>query len=176
MVLTQHRRVIGVFSNRYQAEQALNLLKAAHFQATQIFLATKDPRYQPLGQDKVMRGMVDQARQGAITGSVQGLGKGNVWGTATGLVLGLGVLAIPGVGPVLLASGAGTALAFALTSGTVGAAAGGLIGGLIGLAVTESQMKEYNKLVSQGEYIIMVSGSDNDVQRAESILSSIPNC
>ncbi len=53
----------------------------------------------------------------------------------------------------------------------IGAAAGGLLGGLIGLGIPEERAKVYNDRVSQGHYLVMVSGSLASVRLAEKTLS-----
>ncbi len=173
MVLSQHQRTIGVFSSRKEAGQALNHLKDSGFPMAQVSLIAKDSApNQQLDDDEVMRNLANKARQGATTGSVQGLVKGNKLGSVAGLLLGVSTLAIPGVGQVILAGSAGTVIAFAFSSGAIGAASGGLIGGLIGLAATEAQVKSYGESVLRGNYLVMVQGSDEEIYRAESIISA----
>ena len=171
MVLSQHKRTIGIFSSRQEARDALKQLKTSGFPMAQVSLFTKDSdRNQQLSNDEVMSGLVNQARQGATTGSVQGLVTGNKLGGVAGLLLGVSTLAIPGIGHAILAASAGTVITFALSSGTIGAASGALIGGLIGLGVTEAQVKSQGEFVPQGDYLLVVEGTDNDIYRAESIL------
>jgi hypothetical protein len=92
-------------------------------------------------------------------------------GGLTGLLVGLGSLAIPGVGPVILAGEVATAIATTLAGGAIGAAAGGLLGALIGLGIPEERARVYNDRVSRGHYLLIVSGSDEQIARAEAILN-----
>jgi hypothetical protein len=71
----------------------------------------------------------------------------------------------------MLAGAAGTAIATTLSGGAIGAAAGSLLGALIGLGIPEERAKVYNDRVSRGDYLVIVDGSDDDIRRAESILS-----
>ncbi|MBV8885226.1 MAG: hypothetical protein JO235_14695 [Chroococcidiopsidaceae cyanobacterium CP_BM_RX_35] len=172
MVLSQQRRTIGIFSSRRAAGQALDQLRAAGFPMAQVALVSQDTilnRYH--SDDKVMSELVEQARQGATTGSVPGLVTGNKIGSVAGLVLGISTLAIPGVGHAILAASAGTVIAFALSSGAIGAVSGGLIGGLIGLGVTEVQVKRQSESASQGNYLLTAIGTVDEIYLAESILS-----
>jgi hypothetical protein len=63
-----------------------------------------------------------------------------------------------------------TALGTALTGGAIGAAGGSLVGGLVGLGIPEGQAKIYGDRISQGGYVVMVEGTEDDISRAESIL------
>jgi hypothetical protein len=89
------------------------------------------------------------------------------------LLIGLGTLAIPGVGPVMLAGAAATAIATALAGSAIGAAAGGLVGGLIGLGIPEEQAQLYHDHVVQGDYLVIVDGTDAEILRAGAILKRL---
>jgi hypothetical protein len=105
----------------------------------------------------------DGAKAGAATGGVLG-GLG-------GLLVGLGALAIPGIGPVVAGGALATALATTAAGGAIGAAAGGITGALVGLGIPEEQAKRYNDRVNRGDYLVMVDGTEDELRRAEPILS-----
>jgi hypothetical protein len=110
----------------------------------------------------------NKADEGAATGAVTG----GAIGGLTGLLVGLGALAIPGIGPVMLAGATATALATALSGGAIGAAAGGLLGALVGLGIPEERARVYNTRLSQGDYLVFVDGTDDEIRRAGAILSN----
>jgi hypothetical protein len=85
--------------------------------------------------------------------------------------VGLGALAIPGIGPVMLAGATATAIATTLSGTAIGAATGGLIGALIGLGIPEERARVYYDRVSRGDYLVMVEGTEEEIRRAELILS-----
>ncbi|MGF1675438.1 MAG: YsnF/AvaK domain-containing protein [Rivularia sp. (in: cyanobacteria)] len=95
---------------------------------------------------------------------------GGALGGITGLLVGLGTLAIPGIGPIMFAGAEATAIATTLAGGAIGAATGGLVGALIGLGIPEEKAKVYSDRVSGGSFLVMVTGTDAEVQRAESIM------
>lgn len=158
----RHRRAIGVFSHRGDAEVALGELQAAGFSMNQVSLIAKDDRTGIAGHHEHGNKADEGLKSGAITGGALG-------GLA-GLLVGLGALAIPGVGPVILAGEVATALATALTGGVIGAAAGGIVGGLTGLGIPDEQAKVYSDRFSRGHYLVMVEGTDAQLDRAETIL------
>ncbi|MCL1468457.1 general stress protein [Argonema galeatum] len=169
MVQGHNRRAVGVFSNRRDAEDALHELRDAGFQMDRVSLIAKDVDGDDRFSDANVRDINDDTK--ADDGAKKGALAGGAVGGLTGLLVGLGALAIPGIGPVMLAGATATALATALSGGAIGAAAGGLIGGLIGLGVPEERARVYSDRVSHGDYLVMVDGTDDEIGRAETILS-----
>lgn len=159
------RRAIGVFSHRHDAEAALGELRSAGFSMNQVSLIAKDERLVDRHSDR-HHGDDNKADEGLRSGAITG----GVLGTLGGLLVGLGALAIPGVGPVILAGATATTLATALTGGVIGAAAGSIVGGLVGLGIPEEQAKVYSDRFSRGHYLLMVEGTDAELDRAEAIL------
>ena len=169
----QSKRAIGTFSNHADAEKALHELRDSSFPMNQVSIVGQD-----MNRNSSMSGAQGSDRLSdlddgnkADEGAKKGAATGGAVGGLTGLLVGLGMVAIPGVGPVMLAGAGATALATALTGGAIGAATGGIVGGLVGLGIPEKEARTYSDRVDQGHYLVMVEGTDADVQRAESILS-----
>lgn len=163
MALTQTRRAIGTFPTRHAAEQALHELERSGFPMDKVSVIARDDRTDRLAGANVSGNKADD---GAKTGAVSG----GALGGLTGLLVGLGVLAIPGIGPVMLAGAGATVLATALSGTAIGAAAGGLLGALVGLGIPEKEAQVYSDRVSRGDYLVMVQGTDTDIQHAEQVL------
>lgn len=168
-MIGQTKRATGTFSNHQQAESALGELRDSGFNMDQISIIGNN-----INHDSDMAG----AQQGehlndldnrAGEGAAKGAASGGTVGGITGLLVGLGLVAIPGVGPVMLAGAAATALATTLTGGAIGAATGGLLGGLVGLGIPKDRAKVYSDRVEQGDYLVMVDGSDQEIRQAEAI-------
>ncbi len=171
------KRAIGTFSSYETAETALRELKDHGFSMdrvsvvgnninrhTEVTGAHTSSRLTDIGN---MDSLENEAEETAQKGAVAG----GTLGGLTGLLVGLGAIAIPGVGPVMLAGAAATAIATAISGSVVGAAAGSLAGGLVGLQIPEDRAQVYSEQVSQGDYLIMVEGSEADITLAESVLS-----
>jgi len=168
MAIGKHRRAVGVFPNRQQAEQALSELRDRGFPMDRVSIVAKDAnRRDEIAGTEVKERVGNKADDGAKTGVVAG----GALGGLTGLLVGLGALAIPGIGPIMLAGAGATALATALSGGAIGAAAGGLLGALAGLGIPEERAKAYQHRISQGDYLVMVEGTEAELRQAESILS-----
>ena len=166
----RHRRAVGVFSRRADAERALHELRDSGFPMNAVSVVAKDDEGQGNigGVDVHDRVDDNKADEGAKTGALAG----GALGGLTGLLVGLGLLAIPGVGPIMLAGATATALATTISGGAIGAAAGGLLGALIGLGIPEDRARVYNDRLSRGDYLVMVDGTDEEISRAETILNN----
>ncbi len=139
--------VVGVFTNRVQAEDAIAELRRAGFRDSQIGLVarTVDGDVQRTdGNGETMAG------EGAVAGAVAGAGIG-------GLV-GLGVISgvIPVIGPAIAA---GT-LGVILTNALGGAAIAGIVGALVGLGVPEDDAQYYESEVKGGRYLVTVEAAE----------------
>ena len=167
MALGQHKRAVGVFPTRGEAERALNELRDSSFPMDRISVVARDAdNNSDIAGADVRDRVGNKAEEGAGIGALTGGGLGGI----TGLLVGLGALAIPGIGPVMLAGATATAIATTLAGGAIGAVAGSLAGALVGLGIPEEQARVYNERVSRGEYLVIVDGTDEEIARAGAIL------
>lgn len=163
----RQRRAVGVFADRHAAERALQELSSSGFNMNRVSVIARDgDRESNIAGAEVSDQVGNKADDGAKVGAVSG----GVLGGLTGLLVGLGTLAIPGVGPIVLAGEVATALATTAAGGAIGAAAGGLVGALVGLGIPEERARVYNDRVSQGGYLVIVDGTEQEINRAEAIL------
>jgi hypothetical protein len=168
MIMSQQRRAVGTFATRYEAEQALNELQYSGFPMRKVSIIAQDADSEKeLAGVKTRNELSNRGDEGAKTGAVAG----GALGGLTGLLVGLGTLAIPGVGPIVLAGEAATALATTAAGGAIGAATGGLVGGLVGLGISEDRARIYGDRISRGEYLVIVDGTDAEINQAQAILN-----
>ncbi|EAW37462.1 general stress protein [Lyngbya sp. PCC 8106] len=168
MVLRANKRAVGTFPNRRDAEKALHKLRDSDFPMDRVSIIAQDSE----APDRIGETEVHDQHQGnkADDGAKTGALTGGALGGLTGLLVGLGALAIPGIGPIMLAGAAATTIATTAAGGAIGAAAGGLIGSLIGLGIPEEHARTYNERVSKGHYLVMIDGTDDEIQNAETVL------
>ncbi|MBV9387869.1 MAG: general stress protein [Chroococcidiopsidaceae cyanobacterium CP_BM_ER_R8_30] len=167
MTLGLDQRAVGVFSSRRDAEYALQELRDAGFSMDKVSVVAKDAdRTDNIAGADVSKRVGNKADEGAGYGAAAG----GTLGGIGGLLVGLGTLAIPGIGPIMLAGAAATTLATTAAGAGIGAAAGGLIGALVGLGIPEGRARVYNERVSQGDYLVIVDGTENEIRQAEAIL------
>jgi hypothetical protein len=131
--------VVGVFEDKGKAERAIERLRDAGFDASNIGYAGHGEASAVTDAD------AKDVTAGAASGAVGG---GVVGGVLGALAAGL----IPGVGPII---GAGI-LAATVGGAAAGAAAGGLLGGLTGLGVSEDDAKYYESEFKSGRTIVAV--------------------
>lgn len=167
MVVGIHRRSVGVFSHRRDAEQALHELKQSGFPMDRVsVIAQNTDRDDEIAGTPVQEKVGNKADEGATTGAISG----GVLGGLGGLLVGLGTLAIPGIGPIMLAGATATTLATTLAGAGIGAVAGGLLGALIGLGIPEERARVYEDRVRRGHYLVIIDGTDAEIAQAEAIL------
>jgi len=183
MTVINNKRAVGVFSNHQQVENALAELQDNGFDMNQVSVIAKhsedlDQRYR-IGNTRVAESSETTHEISQETthhpshideGARTGMGAGGAVGGLTGLLIGLGTIAIPGIGPVMLAGAVATAIATTLAGGVIGAAVGGLFGSLVGLGIPEDRAQVYHDYVVDGDYLVIVDGTEAEVVRAETIL------
>ena len=162
MTANNLKRAVGTFPTRQDAEVALTQLRDAGFNMDKISAIAKNPQGGDIA-DVEVKSSADRAQDGAETGAVMGATTGGM----LGIIGSLSVLAIPGVG---VATEVAVLLGNALLGSGVGAAGGSLVGALVGWGIPEEQATYYNELLSQGSYIVLVEGTEAEVNGAEAIL------
>ncbi|AFZ35767.1 cobalamin-5'-phosphate synthase [Stanieria cyanosphaera PCC 7437] len=167
MEVIPRKRGVGLFSDRRQVELAVSKLKNSGFPMEQVAIIVRNAQ-----QEQEIHGIEVQDYRGNHTqeGAVTGILTGGAIGSITGLLVGLGVLAIPGIGPILLAGAEATALVTALAGGTIGGVTGGLVGALIGLGIPETRVKIYRDGILNGDYLIVIDGTESQLVEAQHIL------
>ncbi len=138
--------VLGVFTSKEHAEEAIAELKDAGYDADNISVVMKDD------EDIVGRG----AASGGVTGAVIG--------GVVGLVAGLAGFLVGG--PIAAAAG----LTGALATTAAGAATGGLTGVLVGMGVAKADADAYEKYVQSGGILVASPVKEEDESEAEAIL------
>ncbi|WP_416667071.1 histidine kinase [Egbenema bharatensis] len=161
----QYKRAVGVFERREDLEAVIRALKDANVDMNRVSLIARHVDNVE-GADEITDRGDNEAQEGAGIGA----STGTVLGGVGGLLVGLGVLAIPGVGPILAAGAEINALASTLAGAGIGAATGGIVGALVGLGIPEEHANMYNDRVKAGQYLLLVSGTEADVNRVESIM------
>lgn len=151
------RNIVGVFTSRADAEQAIEKLHSAGIADRRISFLTPDTPHKTVESVPTTAG--EQPGMGRAVGSLVG----GALGTAGGLHAGaaLASIMIPGVGPVLAAG---------LIAGALGAAAGVAAGGAAGENLEDSltegvptdEMFIYEDALRQGRSVVIAAVEDDD--------------
>jgi len=169
MATTERDVLVGVFSERRAAEQAVADLRQAGFTHEQIGFVSQQSEVQIPAADAPggdmpegsvgPHGTGEDVSKTATTGAVVG---GTIGGT---LAAAAASLLITGIGPVL----AGGVLAAALGGAAVGAAGGTLLGSLASMGVPEEEVQSYERDLQSGRILVTVR-TDGRYGQAEAIL------
>ncbi|MBW4444874.1 MAG: hypothetical protein KME10_27535 [Plectolyngbya sp. WJT66-NPBG17] len=163
--------VVSIFSSHVEAEAAVLELQKAGFDMQKISIIGKN--YETSEHVRGFLTWKDTAKVGA--------GEAGYWGSffggLFGILTGAGLLFIPGIGPVIIAGHAAGILAGwieGMIVGGVGAAvAGGLVGALVGLGIPKEQALKYETEIKAGRFMVIVSGTDGEIDRAQQILRNL---
>lgn len=161
--IQQQKRAVGTFPTRQDAESALISLRDAGFNMDKISAIAQDAEGNEKLANVEVKSSSQRAKDGAETGAVMGATTGGM----LGLIGSLSVLAIPGVGA---AAEVAILLGNALLGSGIGAAGGSLVGALIGWGIPEKEAVYYNELLSEGSYVVLVEGTEAEINGAEAIL------
>jgi hypothetical protein len=153
MTTHQHTTAIGVFTERAQADRALEALHNAGFTDDMIGFIQRDLRNADTRRAATdateMPATADDKAGAAATGAVGGGILGGLLGAAAALV-------IPGIGPAI----AGGILITTLGGAAIGAVAGGLIGALTNMGIPEDEARYYQQELKAGRTLVTVNAGD----------------
>jgi outer membrane lipoprotein SlyB len=162
------KNAVGTFSERDRVESVMSQLQASGFSMHNVSIV--DPHSQTASAtvgkltDPVVESEADLNRNQAVD-RIQhnAAGASAIGSVAGGVVAGLTTLAFPAFsGAVVLVGMAAGAF--------YGAVSGGLLSNEIGITLPEAQAKHYSELLEQGNYLVVLKGTEIDLDRAESIL------
>lgn len=171
--MTYPHSVIAHFPSHIEAEGVVLELQKHGFDMQKLSIIGKD--YQTAEHVRGFLTWKDTAKVGAAGGVYWG----SFFGGLFGILAGAGVVFIPGIAPIVIAGPIAGVLAGWLEGTIVGgagaAAVGGLAGALGGLGIPKNEVLKYEDKIQAGEFIILVTGSDDDVRQAKKILDRIDN-
>lgn len=172
------KNAVGMFPERDRVESAMSQLQASGFSMNNVSVV--DPHAQTadttLGKltDPVVESPEDATRVGIASlkenrpiDKIQhgAAGATAICSVAGGVVAGLTTLAFPAF--------SGAVVLIGMAAGAFyGAVSGGLLSNEIGITLPEEQAKHYSELLEQGNYLVVLKGTEPDIDRAESILKA----
>lgn len=163
--------VIGVFTNRPQAERAVQDLRNTGVNEEKISIVAREGYIH--GDDnntndsyvKMVKEKDNDNQYNATSEDKQNLSTGTTAGGAiggvAGLLAGAGLFTIPGVGPILALG--------PIISGLAGAAAGGITGGLVDLGISPDVGDRYQAEVERGGILAAVECDQTKINNVAAI-------
>ena len=125
--------VFGIYQNRVQLEDAVNVLHKAGFRNTDTSVL--------FSENEGSKDFSHERHTKAPEWAISAAGLGAVVGGALGFVVAIGAVAIPGVGPLFVTAGSIMGM---LAGAGLGGTAGAIIGALIGIGIPEYEAKRYD--------------------------------
>lgn len=152
--------IVHVYDSMAAAEAAVRKLDQGNFPIKQVSIMAQD-----MTSEKEVHGFIttgDVAKAGAGTGA---------WfGGLFGLLVGAAFIWAPGFGPLFVAGPLAAALLGGVEGAVAGAAGGGLLGALFGWGISKQQIVKYEETLKAGQYLLVAHGSQEEVERARTIL------
>ncbi|NMG10393.1 general stress protein [Brasilonema sp. UFV-L1] len=168
MAVSNQKRAVGVFGNRKAAEQALNELKDSGFSMEKVSIIAKNVDQGEQLANAQVTSRVGDENVSTATGVVADTLAATTWGS---ILVGLTSLALPSIGAVLAAGSVAVALASSVGGVAVGAAAShNLVKALADLGIPEERARHYGDRLHQGDFMVIVDGTDEEIQPAEAVL------
>nr|RNJ65613.1 MAG: hypothetical protein EDM05_30165 [Leptolyngbya sp. IPPAS B-1204] len=167
---TAQMRGIGVFSDQESLAEALQQLKANNFAMERISVIARDADDSQNVEGAEVSDEVGDQKVRSATGIVTDAVRSATWGS---LLVGLSSLAIPGLGAIIAVGSVGTALlaGFAGTGLSL-AEFNNMANAFMKLGVPETEARMYAEALSTGQNLVIVEGSDAEVQQAEAVFKN----
>lgn len=169
MVNNPHVRGIGLFSNAEPLEQAINQLKTDSFELSHISVIARGIEKTAEAEDVQVSQQIGDQPVASSTGIVTDAVRGATWGS---LLFGLTSLAIPGLGAMIAAGSVGVALLTGVAgTGLSLANFNNLVKAFTDLGITEADARVYSDRLSSGDYLVIVEGRPDELEKAGNALS-----
>lgn len=164
----QSKHAIGLFSKRQDAEQFLDELNQSGVDMERVSLIAQEAREE--GQEAGSIEVSDRLGEHKISDTGEMVKDTFVTGATGFFLLGLTSLAIPGVGVLLAAGSLGAALIATVTSSGIAAlSSNNLVQALKQYGVPAEEASVYSDRLQQGDYLVSIEGSEQDVKQAENL-------
>jgi hypothetical protein len=164
------KNAVGAFPARDRVESAMNQLQASGFAMNNVSVVDPDPKTTETTVGNMAEPVVESPADATRDRPLDRIqhsaaGASAIGGVAGGVVAGLTTLAFPAF--------AGAVVLVGMAAGAFyGAVSGGLLSNEIGITLPEEQAKHYSDLLEQGNYLVVLKGTEIDIDRAESILKA----
>ncbi len=151
---------VGVYHTHDGAEAAVKALDQSGFDMRKLSIVGKDYHTEEhvVGYYNTGDRVMAWGKSGAF------------WGAMWGLLFGSAFFMIPGVGPVLMAGPLVAALVSMMEGAVVVGGLSALGGALVSIGLPENDAVRYKTQIAAGKFLLLVSGTSDDITRAEGLL------
>ena len=168
--MAKHKNGLGTFTDLHQLESALDRLKSAGIHMNNVSVVVPESSSAAPQSAQLTEPEVQSEQEFTSSHPVAQIGQvaakaGAVGSVVGGAVAALTTLAFPAFSGAVVLVGMATGAFY-------GAVSGGVLGGEGGLEISETQAQHYADLLAQGHYVLTVKGSDDEIDRSESVLKT----
>lgn len=155
---SQPEHTVAVYDTHEQAEAAIRLLAKSGHDMKRLSIVGQEysTEERPIGFINAGDRIFTWGERGAF------------WGSIFGLFMGSALLFVPGIGYVMFAGWLVSALEGALLGGGLGA----IGGALASIGIPENTVVKYEAALKEGRFLVVVHGSEDEVQRARAELQN----
>ena len=166
----EYKNALGLFPDRQHTESAISKLKATGFATDGVSVIVEHPN----SEDALLGNLTEPGIQSkdyfathrAIDRFEHGALASGAWGSVGG-----GVIA--GLTSLALSRWSGVVVLIGMAVGAFyGAVSGGLLGSAIGVGVSDEKAKHYYDRLMDGYYLVIIKGTDDEINQAELVLKS----
>ena len=157
---------IGSFPDQQQTKSALDRLQQNNFPINRVSILAQEPDH----TDPAIVSKKDFVRTKTIAGMAKGSLLIGTLGALVGLIIVMGLAALPQ--PETTETVAFVTLLGSIFTGSLyGGLAGVFFGAIFGYGSAQEQMKPYRDRLANGNYLVVINGSEDELHQAQSVLS-----
>jgi len=156
--------VVAMFDSHVDAERAVHTLDRADFNIKSISLVGKGAH-----TEESVVGYYNTSDRMQYWGT-----SGAYWGGLWGLLFGSAMFMVPGVGPMLAGGPVVAWIVAALESALVVGGLSAIGAGLYSIGIPKDSIVQYEVAVKDGKFMLVASGTADEVERANAILKTAP--
>ncbi len=160
--MSTNSSAVAVFRSHSKAEVAIHELQKSGFDMTKLSIVGKDYH-----TDEHVVGYYNAGDRMMYWGKA-----GALWGGFWSMLFGSAFFAIPGVGPVLIAGPLVAWIVGVLEGATVVGGFSALGAALMSIGIPNNSVLEYETELKNDRLLLVVHGTEEDVEKARSVLSS----
>ncbi len=160
--MSESNAVVAVYGTHDGAEEGVRELQRAGVDMHSLSIIGKDTH-----ADEHVVGYYNTGDRMKYWGKA-----GAFWGGFWGMLFGSAFFAIPGIGPVLVAGPVIAWIVGALEGAVVVGGMSAIGAGLVGMGIPKNSVIEYELALKTDQFLLMVSGSAADVDKARGILAT----
>jgi hypothetical protein len=168
MLLGTPRHGIASLSSREDVEAAIKSLESSNFPTKKVTIIKQQL---DSGDEGIAVTQDEFINSKSTSSSTKAAATAGALGGVAGVLMGLGALMLPGIGSIAVL-GVNSALVGMATGGAYGVAAGTLMGAALGNDISEEESKQYGDRLAQGKYLMIIEGSKEELNIAESVLKT----